>query len=84
VEAHRVETPFGPVDVRLYRLREGWLPVAMRGRDQLPAEPVIDDPLPQSEDAALQHLAQAIDAMNAARESRRARGGGAQEEHRPR
>jgi hypothetical protein len=69
-----LETKYGPVDVRLYRLHEGWWPVAMRGRGELPAEPVVEgDPLPKSEDEALQRLAEAIDAMDAARAEHAAR-----------
>jgi hypothetical protein len=66
VELHRIETRFGPVDVRVYRLREGWWPVALGGRDQLPAYPVVEDAaLPRSAEDAVHRLASVIDAMTA-------------------
>jgi hypothetical protein len=66
VEQHRIETKFGPVDVRVYRMRQGWWPVAMGGRAQLPRYPVIEGQvLPASVDAALQRLTEVIDVMTA-------------------
>jgi hypothetical protein len=64
VEQHRIDTKFGPVDVRIYRLRQGWWPVAIAGRAELPREPLITGHvLPESVDVALQRLAAVIDAM---------------------
>ena len=64
METHRIHTTVGPVDVRVYRLREGWWPVALGGVRELFVYPVIDgDLLPQSVDAAVQRMAEAIDGM---------------------
>ena len=64
MEQHRIQTKFGPIDVRVYRLKYGWWPVALGGREQLPADPVIKGhALPTSVDAALQRFAEAIDAL---------------------
>ena len=64
METHRIHTTVGPVDVRVYRLREGWWPVALGGVRELFAYPVIDgDLLPQSVDAAVQCMREAIDGM---------------------
>ena len=65
MEQHRIETRFGPVDVRVYRLREGWWPIVLGGRERLPAEPVVAGrALPTSVGAALRGLQAAIDAMH--------------------
>lgn len=65
MEQHRIETRFGPVDVRVYRLRDGWWPIVLGGRERLPAEPVVADRvLPDSVSAALRSLRAAIDAMH--------------------
>ena len=64
VEQHRIETRFGPVDVRVYRLRAGWWPVALAGRHRLPADPSLGgEELPRSAELAVRRLAEVIDAM---------------------
>jgi hypothetical protein len=68
VEQHRIKTKFGPLVVRLYRLKTGWWPVALSGREQLPADPMIEGhELPTSVAAALQGFADAIDSMTVER-----------------
>ena len=68
MEQHRVQTKFGPIDVRVYRLKYGWWPVALGGRERLPADPVIEGhALPESVDAALRRFVEAIDALPAER-----------------
>lgn len=63
METHRIETRFGPVDVRVYRLVEGWWPVPI-GRHALPAEPVLADAsMPQTVAGALRLMADAIDRL---------------------
>lgn len=63
METHRITTRFGPVDVRVYRLREGWWPVPV-GRHDLPAAPVLDDArLPQTVQDAVRRMAELIDAL---------------------
>jgi hypothetical protein len=51
----------------VYRLREGWWPVALGGVCELFAHPVIEgDVLPQTVDAAVQRMRDAIDHMTPA------------------
>ena len=71
METHRIETRLGPVDVRVYRLREGWWPVALGGVCEPFAYPVVDgDVLPQTVDAAVQSMREAIDGISAQDEGR--------------
>lgn len=64
MEQHRIQTKFGPVDVRLYRLREGWWPVLFAGRERLPVDPsMVGEELPKSADAAVRRVAEVIEAM---------------------
>ena len=64
METHRITTRFGPADVRVYRLHEGWWPVLV-GRHHVPSEPALDGPLPQSVDDAVTRMAQAVDRLPA-------------------
>ena len=64
MEQHRIQTKFGPVDVRLYRLRDGWWPVPFAGRERLPLDPsIVGEELPKSAEAAVRRLAEVIEAM---------------------
>ena len=63
METHLVETRFGLVEVRLYRLREGWWPVLVRGRRQLPSEPVLRGPMARSVREAVAQMAVGIDRL---------------------
>ena len=64
METHHVQTRFGPVVIRVYRLREGWWPVAVGGLRQLPAQPTIEDPqLSQSVEVAVQRMVEVIDSL---------------------
>ena len=63
METHRIATRYGPVDVRVYRLREGWWPVPV-GQHDLPSAPVlIDGRLPQTVQDAVRRMAELIDAL---------------------
>ena len=62
METHRITTRFGTVDVRVYRLREGWWPVLV-GRHDVPREPSLEGPLPRSVDHAVTWMAQAVDRL---------------------
>ena len=63
METHRIATRFGPVDVRVYRLREGWWPVPV-GPHDLPSAPVLADArLPQTVKDAVRRMAELIDAL---------------------
>ena len=63
METHRIATRYGPVDVRVYRLREGWWPVPV-GRHDLPSQPVLADArLPQTLQDAVRRMAELIDAL---------------------
>ena len=62
METHRITTRFGPVDVRVYRLRDGWWPVLV-GRHEVPAAPSLEGPLPRSVDHAVSRMAQAVDRL---------------------
>ncbi len=66
METHLVETRFGLVEVRLYRLREGWWPVLVRGWRQLPAEPVLRGPMARSVREAVAQMAVAVDRLEGA------------------
>ena len=66
METHLVETRFGLVEVRLYRLREGWWPVLVRGRPHLPSEPVLRGPMARSVREAVAQMAVAIDRLEGA------------------
>ena len=63
METHLVETRFGLVEVRLYRLREGWWPVLLRGRQHLPSAPVLRGPMAGSVREAVAQMAVAIDRL---------------------
>ncbi len=66
METHLVETRFGLVEVRLYRLREGWWPVLVRGRRLLPSEPVLHGPMARSVREAVAQMAVAVDRLEGA------------------
>ena len=63
METHLIETRFGLVEVRLYRLREGWWPVLMRGGRLLPSAPVLGGPMARSVREAVAQMAVAIDRL---------------------
>jgi hypothetical protein len=63
METHLVETRFGLMEVRLYRLREGWWPVLLRGGRLLPSAPVLRGPMAQSIREAVAQMAVAIDRL---------------------
>ena len=63
MEAHRIMTRFGPVDGRASRLHGGWWLVLV-GRHDVPREPSLDGPLPQSVGDALTRVAQAVDRLS--------------------
>ena len=64
METHQLDSPFGRVAVRVYRLRAGWWPV-LAGRHRLPAVPELDGPVPRSVDEALARMAVAIEDLHA-------------------
>ena len=66
METHLVETRFGLVEVRLYRLKEGWWPVLVRGRRQLPGEPALRGPMARSVREAVAQMAVAVDRLEGA------------------
>lgn len=63
METHLVETRFGLVEVRLYRLHEGWWPVLVRGGRLLPGVPVLHGPMARSVREAVAQMAVAIDRL---------------------
>lgn len=63
METHLVETRFGLVEVRVYRLREGWWPVLLRGEHLLPGTPTLGGPMARSVLEALAQMAVAIDRL---------------------
>jgi hypothetical protein len=63
METHLVETRFGLVEVRVYRLKEGWWPVLMRGRQLLPDEPVVGAPMAGSVREAVAQMAVAVNRL---------------------
>jgi hypothetical protein len=66
METHLVETRFGLVEVRLYRLRQGWWPVLVRGRHLLPGEPSVRGPMARSVREAVAQMAVAVDRLEGA------------------
>jgi hypothetical protein len=63
MEAHWMQTRFGAVQVRVYRLHEGWWPVPV-GPHRLPLVPVLAGPLPKSVDEAVRRMSQAVDRLD--------------------
>ena len=66
METHLVETRFGLVVVRVYRLRQGWWPVLLQGRRLLPAAPVPRGPMAGSVREAVAQMAVAVDRLESA------------------
>ena len=64
METHRIMTRFGPADVRVYRLHEGWWPVLVARRG-VPREPSLEGPLPLSVHEAVAWMARAVDRLPA-------------------
>jgi hypothetical protein len=62
METRRIVTRFGPADVRVYRLHEGWWPVLV-GRHGVPREPSMEGPLARSVDGAVARMVQAVDRL---------------------
>jgi hypothetical protein len=63
METHLVETRFGLVEVRLYRLHEGWWPVLVRGGQLLPSAPVLRGPMAGSVREAVAQMVVAIERL---------------------
>ena len=64
METHHVETRFGPVVIRVYRLEDGWWPVPVGGLHRLPAQPLTDARLlSRSVEEAVQRMVEAINGL---------------------
>ncbi len=55
-----VETPFGPVQVRVHRLHQGWKAVLV-GRHDVPRPPVLRGPVARSAEEAVTQLLRAVE-----------------------